>query len=319
MGQMVIHHDSFAPGPAQSDWPFYGLVDDVRPALAELFARGEKGALVTLVAVDGPSPRPLGSQMLIDQSGAAVGYVSGGCVEGSLVILAQEVMASSKAQSFVFGADSPFMDIALICGTQIEVLIEPANPDDPGLMTMLAAFSNRQVHQRQSALNQFGISFSQAYVPAYRLIIMGHDPVALACISLAKTMGFEAILVRDKGPSQPVLGLAGGYFNTSAKQALGELKLDPWTAMVTTTHDLDQDHEALCLGLNSNALYVGALGSKRRLEDRITKLRAEGLSDAQIARLRAPVGLAIGAATPYEIALSILGDIVATRRGHALP
>jgi xanthine dehydrogenase accessory factor len=318
MGQMVIHNDSFQPGPAQSDWPLYGLVDDVRPALAELFARGQKGALVTLVAVDGPSPRPLGSQMLIDQSGAAVGYVSGGCVEGSLVILAQEVIASGKARSFVFGADSPFMDIALICGTQIEVLIEPANPSDPSLTALLEAFFNRQVHHRQSALNQFGASFCQTYLPAYRLIIMGHDPVAIACISLAKTMAFEAILVRDKGPSQPVLGLAGQYFNTSAKQALGELKLDPWTAMVTTTHDLDQDHDALCLGLNSNAFYVGALGSKRRLDDRTAKLRAEGLSEAQIARLRAPVGLAIGAATPYEIALSILSEIVATRRGHAL-
>jgi xanthine dehydrogenase accessory factor len=315
---MVIPNTSFQPGPAQSDWPLYGLVDDVRPALADLFARGQSGALVTLVAVDGPSPRPLGSHMLIDQSGAAVGYVSGGCVEGSLVILAQEVIASGKAQSFVFGADSPFMDIALTCGTQIEVLIEPASPDDPSVRAMLEAFSNRQVHQRQSALNQFGVSFHQTYVPAYRLIIMGHDPVALACINLSKTMGFEAILVRDKGPSQSVLGLAGRYLNTSAKQALGELQLDAWTALVTTTHDLDQDHEALCLGLNSNAFYVGALGSKRRLEDRIAKLRAEGLSDTQIARLRAPVGLAISAATPYEIALSILGEIVATRRGITL-
>jgi xanthine dehydrogenase accessory factor len=312
---MLISPDTLLPGPIEADWPLSGLVDDIRPALAAMMERGEAGALATLVAVDGPSPRPLGSQMLINSEGFMIGYVSGGCVEGSIAILAQDVIATGKPQRFVFGADSPFIDIQLICGTRIEVLIEPVRPDDPTIVDLVTAYHQRTHYERQTQSDGQGQSFLCHYYPTARCVVLGQDPVALASVHVALTMGMEAILVREAGPAALPRGLGGGYLPIAVQSAFETLKLDAWTAIVTTTHDLDQDHAALVLGLASPCFYVGALGSRRRLDDRRTKLLAAGLSVDEIARLRAPVGLPIGAATPYEIAVSILADIVAARRG----
>lgn len=301
-------------GPAQTDWPFYGLIDDVRPALRAMFEAGQSGALVTLIGVDGPSPRGIGAHMLVDQTGRAAGYISGGCVEGSLALLAQEVIATGQAKSYVFGKNSPFKDISLICGSQIEVIIERAQPNDQSFQALLVASQNRRIFLRKTAPDQNDQTYLVSYQPSYRFVIVGHDPVALACCHLAKTMGFETILVRDKGPEQSMQGMADAYFRQPIGDALSTVQLDEWTAIVTTTHDLDQDHEALVLGLSSNAFYVGALGSKRRLDDRIAKLTTSGLSKDVISRLHAPVGLALGAATPFEIAISILADVIRARR-----
>jgi xanthine dehydrogenase accessory factor len=311
---MLIDPQTLQPGPADADWPLFGLIDDIRPALAALVARGETGALATLVAVDGPSPRPMGAQMLIDNRGAAVGYVSGGCVEGSIAILAQKVIATGIPQLFVFGADSPFIDIQLICGTRIEVMIEPVKPDDPTIMALLQAYLNRKPFERQTASDQHHVSYLCRYQPTSRLVILGQDPVAMATAQLAGSIGMEVAFVRDKGPSTLPLGLNATYITKEAGRALGAMKLDAWTALVTTTHDLDQDHAALVLGLKSDCFYVGALGSKKRLDDRRAKLLAAGLTGADLERLRAPVGLSIGASTPYEIAVSILADVIASRR-----
>lgn len=311
---MLIQPDVLQLGPAQSDWPIFGMVDDIRPALARLLAQGESGALATLIGVDGPSPRPVGSQMLIDRNGHAIGYVSGGCVEGSIALLAQEVITSGVAASFVFGADSPYKDIVLICGTRIEVLIEPVTAHDQSFLDLVAAFKARSTYARQTATDGQGRSFQCTYYPANRLIIFGSDPVALATAQLARTVGMEAILVREKGPKEAPSGLGARYLAMSAGAAFSELSLDPWTALITTTHDLDQDHDVLSIGLASDSFYVGALGSKRRLDDRRAKLLAAGLNQVQIDRLHAPVGLPIGAATPYEIAISILGAVIKARR-----
>jgi xanthine dehydrogenase accessory factor len=311
---MLIDPQKLHPGPTDADWPMFGLVDDIRSALAALMARGQTGALATLVGVDGPSPRPLGSQMLIDANGAAVGYVSGGCVEGSIAVLAQEVIATGTPQHFIFGADSPFMDIQLICGTRIEVVIEPVRPDDKAIKDLLVAYQNRAPFERETAPDQAGNAYLCRYRPASRLVIFGQDPVAMATAHLAGAMGLEVVFVRDKGPMAPPPGFVGTYLAQAATSAFDAVKLDAWTALVTTTHDLDQDHAVLVQGLVSTCFYVGALGSKKRLNDRLAKLLAAGLSTANIDRLRAPVGLSIGAATPYEIAVSILADVIATRR-----
>jgi xanthine dehydrogenase accessory factor len=311
---MLIEPQILHLGPMDADWPLFGLVDDIRPALGALMARGEVGALATLVAVDGPSPRPLGSQMLIDATGAAVGYVSGGCVEGSIALLAQEVIATGIARRFIFGADSPFIDIQLICGTRIEVLIEPVMPHDNTITDLLRAHKNRILFERETASDQAGNTYLCRYEPATRLVIFGQDPVAIATAHVAGAMGLELVLVRDKGPTMPPTGLTLTYLTQSAGLAFDAIRLDAWTAVVTTTHDLDQDHDVLLAGLRSDCFYVGALGSKKRLDDRRAKLLAAGVSGAHIDRLRAPVGLSIGAATPYEIAVSILADIIATRR-----
>lgn len=309
------------------DWPLYSLIDDIRPALAALFAAGQDGALATLISVDGPSPRGPGAQMLIAPDGGVVGYVSGGCVEASVALIAREVMDDARLRRIVFGAGSPYADIKLVCGARIEVLIEPARRDDATLHAVLAAAAARRpiIRGRDGAGAPALFADAPAglagergdgavwrrYAPARRLIVLGGDPVAVALARLGAASGLTVDLARAYGPADGPGGFAGTYHSADPAAALAELQPDAWTAVVTTTHDLDADHAALRAALPSPAFYVGALGSRRRLADRIAKLEAEGLDWAAVKRLKAPVGLDIGAATPHEIAIAILADIIA--------
>lgn len=319
-------------GPGQTDWPLYGLVDDIRPALSAMFANAQIGALATLIGVDGPSPRAIGAQMLITPDGAAAGYVSGGCVEGSLALLGQEVAASGAHRRVVFGRGSAYLDVQLVCGARIEVLIERAAPDDETLQGVLAARAQRRPVIRQIDhsgvaslspadskapllhLSDDGLTVARRYDPPTRLLVLGGDPVALALCQLARQSGLETILARRLGPESAPDGVADRYLARGPRDAFSACRLDPWTAVVTTTHDIDSDHEALLGALASEAFYVGALGSRRRVADRIAKLEAAGLDWAAVRRLRAPVGLDIGAETPFEIAVSVLADIICSRR-----
>ena len=95
--------------------------------------------------------------------------------------------------------------------------------------------------------------------------------------------------------------------------------LDPWTAVAVATHDADLDHAALARALPSAAFYVGALGARRRLPDRQAWLAAAGLSAADIARLRAPIGLDTGGKAPWEVAIAVLAEITAERSRGLTP
>jgi xanthine dehydrogenase accessory factor len=332
----MVENLGLFPGPGDTDWPLYGLVDDIRPALAALFAEGQDAALCTLIDVDGPSPRPVGAQMLVAADGAAAGYVSGGCVEGSLALMAKETLASGKPRLVVFGKGSPFMDVKLVCGSRIDVLIEPARHADESLHEVLAGNAARHPVLRELDLDTgeamatplsparapgpaAGLNEGSAwrlYAPTLRLAVIGADPVALALARLADQAGLAATLIRPDGPSQGPVGFGQAYQASAPALALAGLGLDPWTAVVTTTHDLDLDHQTLSAALPSPAFYVGALGSRRRLADRLGRLTNAGLDWSAVKRLRAPVGLDIGAAAPGEIAISILADVIAAHRGR---
>jgi xanthine dehydrogenase accessory factor len=124
----------------------------------------------------------------------------------------------------------------------------------------------------------------------------------------------DVVLIRDRGPAAAPPGLHVHYIDADPAVSLAMLQLDRWTAVVSTTHELEQDEGALAVALSADALYVGALGSRRRLPSRQGGLRALGMTDVQIARVRSPVGLAIGASSPFEIAIAVLADIVRVRR-----
>jgi len=325
--------EALLPGPRESDWPEFGVIDDVRPALAEILAQDAPGALATLVRVDGPSPRPVGSQMAVAADGRAAGHVSGGCVEGSVAIVGREVAESGKPRLVVFGRGSPFIDVQLICGARIDVFIERASVEDRTLQGVLEARAERRAVVRAVTYDGAATlrpanetdaaagadddtrTIWRRYDPPTRLVVLGHDPVALALAALATAAGIESMLVRAKGPQTGPEGAR--YLPMGPVEAFDTLKLDRWTAIVTTTHDLNDDHEALEAALPSDAFYVGALGSRLRVAYRVAKLEKAGLAWDAIKRLRAPVGMDIGAATPMEIALSILADIVRVQRKGA--
>lgn len=321
------------------DWPDYGLIDDIRPALAELTAGDRPFALATLVEVEGSSPRPPGCQMLIAGDGRVWGYVSGGCVEADLALRARTVLQTGTPEIVHYGRGSGNWDIQLTCGGRIGIFVQRLEPGDPALREVLAGARERRsvslaIDLETSAvralspldLESTGAEagglirtggktwFVKHYTPAVRLLIVGADPVALALAELARPLGIAVHLNRPAGPATAPADLPDEAYHTGGPGAfLDELKPDPWTAVVCVSHDLDLDHAVLTRALRAPVLYAGALGSRRYRQERLDRLRADGVPEKGIARLRTPVGLDIGARTASEIALAVLADIVAAR------
>jgi xanthine dehydrogenase accessory factor len=256
--------------------------------------------------------------------GEISGFLSGGCLESDLAIHADEVLKSGTARRLVYGEGSPWPDIRLLCGARMEILVEPLAPDDAALRALLAASAARQqAFWRSDGARRVCAetpptdpalgAYDRRYDPPARLVVVGSDPTALAMASLGAQAGFETFLVRPKGPEQaPPIGPVT-YLRASPAGALAEIGPDPWTAVAVASHEAALDHEALVAALPSPAFYVGALGARRRLEDRVAGLRAAGVSADHLQRLRSPIGLPLGGKAPWEVAIAVLAEITAER------
>jgi xanthine dehydrogenase accessory factor len=162
-----------------------------------------------------------------------------------------------------------------------------------------------------------GDYFLHAWVPPVRLIIAGATHVGQVLSALAQTIGYEVIVVDPRAAfaSEERFGETQTV-NAWPEVSLATLGVDARTAIVALTHAAHIDDEALAAALRSPCLYIGALGSKRTQANRIERLQAMGFSEAELARIHAPVGLAIGAEGPAEIAVSILAEIIKVAHGE---
>lgn len=161
--------------------------------------------------------------------------------------------------------------------------------------------------------------FIHPHNPPLRIIVVGAVHIAQAMAPMAAPLGFEMIVVDPRGAFATAERLPGLTLNTDwPDDAMAALKPDARSAVVTLTHDPKLDDPALDAALRSEAFYIGALGSRRTHAKRVARLRDLGHGDDAIARIHAPVGLDIEAVTAPEIALSVMAEIVAARRGAAL-
>jgi xanthine dehydrogenase accessory factor len=162
-----------------------------------------------------------------------------------------------------------------------------------------------------------GKLFLTVQVPPVRVVVTGAVHISQALAPLARVLGFDVVIVDprtafatpERFPDVPVVA-------EWPDRIEGGLKLDRYTAFVALTHDPKIDDVGLDLALKSECFYVGALGSRKTHARRVERLTAAGFAAADIARIRAPIGLNIGAVSPAEIALSILSEIVATLRAE---
>jgi xanthine dehydrogenase accessory factor len=160
--------------------------------------------------------------------------------------------------------------------------------------------------------------FLQPWNPPLRMVVVGAVHVAQPLAAMATLAGYEVVVVDPRHAFAtearfPGVALCGDW----PDQALAALAPDLRTAVVTLTHDPKLDEPALAVALRSPAFYVGALGSKKTHAARLERLRALGLSEGELARIHAPVGLAIGARSPAEIAVSILAEVTQRLREPA--
>jgi len=162
--------------------------------------------------------------------------------------------------------------------------------------------------------------FVQPFNPPLRLIVVGAVHVAQALVPMAVGLGFAVTIIdpRRAFATEERFGREVTLVDDWPDEAMARLAPDARTAVVTLTHDPKLDDPALEVALRSPAFYIGALGSRRTHAKRVARLTDAGLTEAEIGRIAAPVGLSIGAVTAPEIALSILAEIVARRRGATL-
>jgi xanthine dehydrogenase accessory factor len=302
-------------------WRLDTATDDIRAALLAVPAVPARFALATLVAVDGSAPREVGTQMLITED-ADWGFLSGGCIEDDVARHGREVLAEGASRRLRYGEGSPWIDIKLACGSGISVLVEPVAADEPAVATLLDGWRARRPvlwssdgARRHAAASDErhgndwdGARYTRLFVPPLRLVLIGADGAALPAASLARAMGWDVVLIAPGGPEAPPFpGIA--YHRGDPAEALAAIGIDRWTAIAVLSHDREDDERGLAAALRSAAFHVGAIGARARLDQRIARLRAHGVSAAQLARLHAPIGLYGFGKAPREVALSLVAEV----------
>ena len=161
--------------------------------------------------------------------------------------------------------------------------------------------------------------FVHAHTPPYRMVVVGAVHIAQPLVKMGVLAGFDTIVIDPRSAFATAERFPGvRVVDLWPDEAMSALGPDSRTAVITLTHDPKLDDAALSVALRSPAFFIGSLGSTRTHAARCKRLRREGFSDSEIARIHGPVGLAIGARAPAEIAAAILAQVVSVRRGGSV-
>jgi xanthine dehydrogenase accessory factor len=315
---------------------------DQIPEQALAWHRAGKGAaLATVIETWGSAPRRTGSQLAINGAGEIMGSVSGGCVEGAVIVEAIDAISDGDARELEFGvSDGDAFAVGLACGGTIRILIEPIGTvlPEPLLAELTAARANRTPaayvvdldtgsrhlattgHETRFALDRSGFEpdsrcFIAIHNPPLRLTVVGAVHIAQALLPMAQMTGYDPVLIDPRESFATAARFPGQTIRHDwPADAVSARGLDTRSALVLLTHDPKLDDPALEIALASDAFYIGALGSNRTHAKRTERLAAKGFAPAQIARIHGPVGLDIGAASPTEIAVSIIAEMTQVLR-----
>lgn len=303
---------------------------------------GIGAALATVVRTWGSAPRRVGSQLAIGGDGRIEGSVSGGCVEGAVIVEALEAIEAGEHRLLEFGvSDEDAFAVGLACGGTIKVLVEPvggALPEDlleelvkaraarqavayevnleTGVRRLLHGAYPERMRMDRSGMEEDGETFVAVHNPPLRLIVVGAVHIAQALVPMARIAGYDPVIIDPRETFASEARFPGEcILHDWPDEAVAQLELDPRTALVLLTHDPKIDDPALEAALAADVFYIGALGSTRTHAKRVERMTAAGFTEAQIARIHGPVGLDIGAAGPAEIAVAILAEMTAVLRG----
>lgn len=308
--------------------------DDDLATLATALAwqqAGHAAAIATVISTWGSAPRRVGAHLAVRADGLFAGSVSGGCVEADVILAAQDMIAAGTGHAVLeFGvADDVAWRAGLACGGRIVILVQRLANDGlpPALVArVLAATAAGEGVSLSSdpATGQThegtGGPFERAYPPPRRLFIIGAVHIAQALVPLATALGIAPTVIDPRGLFADSERFAGLPLDRRwPDEALAELKPNAASALVALTHDPKIDDVALAGALQSPAFYIAALGSRKNHAARLERLAAQGFGADDLARIHGPAGLAIGAANPAEIALSIAAQLTAAWRGALVP
>jgi xanthine dehydrogenase accessory factor len=257
------------------------MSQDVFQAITDALARGEDAALVTIVSTSGSTPQRVGAKMVVFPDGRTVGTIGGGCYENDAFWKAKDAIRSRKPQIIKYDLNDDFaQESGLVCGGQMQVYIEPLEATP-------------------------------------RLYVIGAGHVGYHLGRLAHTIGFRTHVLddREKFANAERFPDADAIVVEPIPDWLhrAEIPANAYVVVVTRghTHDLD----ALRALAARDLRYLGLIGSKAKVKRIYDALLAEGMPPECLQRVHAPVGLDIGAISPEEIAVSILAELIAIRRG----
>jgi xanthine dehydrogenase accessory factor len=293
-------------------------------------ARGDACALVTLVGIHGAAPRRIGAQMAVSADGEVAGSFSGGCLDASVIKEAQRAQAERISRRVRYGADSPYVDIALPCGSGLDLQFD-GEMSIATIDEIAQAVARREVFDlrwRDAAQPPECLAPASSaddetrvrHVPALRMLLAGAGETLLAMCKQARAAEIDVVALSPDRELRTAMDALGVEFHIlQAQHALSALVFDAYTAAITLFHDHDWELPFLQQALASEACLVGAMGSPRAQAQRLEHLQARGVPPMALTRLRSPLGLLPRARDPQELAVSILAEALQTYRARCYP
>lgn len=307
---------------------------------------GQRALLATVVRTWGSSPRPVGSIMALAEDGSVVGSVSGGCIEDDLVYRFTRAYAGqgearempSGPPSFVkYGitADEAHR-FGLPCGGTLELLLE-YDPDAQALAQLVESLEAGRLVRRTvdladgrarlepadtpSELAIDATAMANTFGPEYRMLLIGAGQLTEYLATMALFSGFSVTVCDPREEYRGAFHVPGARLvHDMPDDVVREFRPDRRSCVVALTHDPKLDDLALLEALDTDAFYVGAIGSRRNNDARRQRMVEHfEQTEASLARLRGPIGIYIGSKTPPEIAVSVMAEILAVKNGVPLP
>jgi len=253
---------------------------DFYEEILKLRSEGRSGALATIVNAKGSTPREVGAKMLIYEDGKFLGTVGGGCMEAEVWQEAMKVIAEEKPKTIHLDLTGRQAEEAgMICGGVMDIYIEPI-------------------------------------VPAPRVYIFGGGHISLALSKISNLVGFQVVVIDDRPQfaNKERFPEAEEVIAEDFEVALPKLKVNRSSYLVIVTRGHTYDQEVLEWALGQPAKYIGMIGSRKKIMTVYKNLEGKGVPSEWLQRVHAPIGLDIGALTPEEIAVSIVGEMIQVRR-----
>lgn len=254
---------------------------EIYEEIAALLRTGRRGALATIVSSQGSVPSFRAAKLLVREDGTTLGTIGGGNVEAEVLRVAREVIQKEKPQTLKFNLnDNPQDNAGLTCGGTLELFIEPL-------------------------------------IPAPELYIVGAGHIAMNLCKVAALAGFEVSVVddREEFANPDRFPQSKQVIAEQFETALPKLQPGPNTFIVIATRGHGLDLVGLRWAVGTNAQYIGMVGSRKKSLTFLRELESEGIAPKTLARVNTPVGLEIGAITPEEIAVAVVAEMIAMRRG----
>ena len=252
--------------------------------LKEAFGRIDKGetiALVTVVETKGSTPREVGTKMLVNKDGLVASTIGGGITEAKVIEEVKQALKEGKGKLLTYHLtkEQAALGEGAICGGEMKVFIDILQPKE-------------------------------------EVLIFGAGHIAVCVSELAKMVGFKVAIIDDRKEfaNQNRFPEADKIIIESIDKALQHIKITPSTYIIIVTRGHLQDQEVLASVIKSKAAYLGMIGSRQKNATVFQYLKEQRISEDELAKVHAPIGIDIRAQTPEEIAVSIMAEIIQVRR-----